>query len=128
MNRLFIDSSAWIEYFFGSERGKKISEIIDIEETITFTTGLVIAEVCVACHKQGRSPEIIIQALKTIARLIPFDAELGMLTASEYVVRRKTNSKFGMADAHVLAGARIMGAKVLTCDNDFRGIPESIII
>ncbi|MBI4148410.1 PIN domain-containing protein [Candidatus Woesearchaeota archaeon] len=127
MNKIVVDSSAWIEYFAGREKGKKIRDIIT-EGTSIFVTGLIVAEVSTKFLKNSMPAEDAISAMKSLATLLPFDFQLGHDAAQIYVHERKTKSKFGLADAHVLAAARIIQAKVITCDSDFRGLKEATIL
>ncbi|MBI4017087.1 MAG: PIN domain-containing protein [Candidatus Aenigmarchaeota archaeon] len=127
MNKIIVDSSAWIEYFAGREKGRKIREIID-EGVSIFITGLIVAEVSTKFLKDALPAEDAISAMKSLAILVPFDFQLGHDAAKICVHERKTKPKFGIADAHVVAAARIIRAKVITCDSDFRGLQEAMIL
>jgi len=126
MSKLVVDSSAWVEYFLGTEKGRAIREKFKNQELLT--TGLIASEVGMKFLRDVGGSEEVFTALKSLSLLIPFDFYLAEQTSEIYVKHRKSKPKFGLADAHVLAAARIIGAKVLTCDNDFVGIPDAIII
>jgi len=126
MNRYIIDSSAWIEYFTGSAKGAKVRALLSKAQL--FTTGVIAAEISIHFIRKGLSAGDAITAMKSQARIFEFDYTLGERTAETYVKRRKTHPKFGLADAHVLAAARLHKAKVITCDHDFSGLPETILI
>ncbi|HLC85251.1 MAG TPA: PIN domain-containing protein [Candidatus Nanoarchaeia archaeon] len=128
MNDIFIDSSAWIEYFMGSEKGRKVREHIHKEGIKIFTTGIVVAEVCTKFLKDGLSAAEAMVAIRSLARTINFDAQLGFQTAVAYVAERKKKPKLGLIDAHIIAVAAHLDSKVLTCDYDFSGISNVILI
>jgi predicted nucleic acid-binding protein len=89
---------------------------------------MIATEVLTRFLRFDKPTELIATALRTTALLVPFDIALAQKTAEIYVQERKRKPKFGVADAHVLAAARVNGARILTCDNDFAGIPEAMII
>lgn len=128
MTNFIVDSSAWIEYFSGSAKGKRIKEYITKQNTLIYITGLIVAEVCTKFLKDAISPNDAVIAMEHLTGLIQFDYHLGMEAAEIFISQRKTKSKFGIADAHILAAARLTGAKVLTCDFDFHGIRDAIVI
>ena len=128
MNKFFIDSSAWIEYFTGTEKGRKVQAIISKQGVMLFTSGLIVAEVSTKFLRENQPTDQAVAAMQALASLVSFDFALGRSAASVYVHRRKTHSKFALSDAHAIAAARILQGKVITCDNDFLGLPEAIVI
>jgi len=128
MPRLLIDSSAWIEYFTGSIKGRSVRELVLREGAIVFTTGLVVSEVCTKFIREGLSPENAVDMLRSLSLLLPYDYSLGLETARLYASARKHRPKFGMADAHVLAAARLAKAQLITCDYDFSGMNGVTVI
>jgi len=127
MNKYVFDSSAWIDYFLATSKGTKVREIVQQHPEI-FTSGVVISEVCVKLLKEGGSTADMINAFRSLAKLIEYDFSIAEQAANIFVVQRKQKPKFGLADAHLVAIARRHDAKIVTCDNDFTGIPEAIII
>jgi predicted nucleic acid-binding protein len=121
-----VDASAWIEYFSGTAKGKRVKD--EIERGEVLITGFIVAEVCAKFLREGRSTHAVLDAFAFLASFIDFNAHLGERTANIYVEIRRKKSKFSMADAHVLACAQEFGAKVVTCDNDFVGIKEAIVV
>ena len=128
MNKFVLDTSAWIEYLEGTEKGAKIKDWLEQPNNIFLTTGLIIAEIAAKHMKEQRDCEQQLSAIQALSSIVPFDAQLGKETAEIYVAHRKTKNKFGLVDAHVVAAARLNNAKVLACDHDFNGIPEAIVI
>lgn len=128
MSNLILDSSAWIEYYGATERGKKIRDELHKKGIKIYVTGLIVAEIGSKALKERRSLQEALAPLQNLCSIIPFDFELARITAELYVATRKTNSKFGIVDAHVLAAAQVIHGKLITCDNDFVGMPNTIII
>jgi predicted nucleic acid-binding protein len=127
MNKYVIDSSAWIEYFMGTDKGRKVQEYI-IEDNLIYITGLIVAEVTLKFMKENISTEHVELSLTSIAQLIMFDFQLGIATAEIYLQQRKKNNKFGLSDAHIAAAAKHYDAKIITFDTDFTGITNAIIL
>ena len=128
MNKLVLDTSAWIEYLEGTEKGTKIKDLLEQPNNIFLTTGLIIAEIAAKHLKEHKECEQQLIAIQALSSIVPFDAQLGKEAAKIYLHHRKSKNKFGLVDAHVVAAARLNNAKVLACDNDFRGIPEAIVV
>ena len=127
MNKYVFDSSAWIGYFLATSKGTKVREIVQQHPEI-FTSGVVVSEVCVKLLREGGSTADMLNAFRSLAKLVEYDFSIAEQTADIFIVQRKQKPKFGLADAHLVAIARQHGAKILTCDNDFMGIPEAMII
>ena len=128
MSKIILDTSAWIEYFIGSEKGKKIREKIKDSEETLFISGMIAQELCVKFMKEGKQASEVIAMVSMLSKLIPFNYSLAEEGAEIYLVQRKNKSKCSIIDAHIVAAARLMGGKVITCDHDFSGLSEVIII
>lgn len=128
MNKFFIDSSAWIEYFAGTEKGRKVQALISKQGVMLFTSGVIVAEVSTKFLKSNQPADQAVAAMQALASLVSSDFTLGKNAASAYLHRRRTHPKFALADAHALAAARILQGKVITCDHDFLGILEAIVV
>ena len=128
MNNIVVDTSAWIEYFNGTEKGSRVRERIVSAGSFALTTGLIAAELASKLVREGKPAEEAITALRSITVLVPFNFPVAQETAKIYLQQRKVKPKFGIVDAHVVAAAKLNGAKVITCDNDFAGLSEAIVI
>jgi len=129
MNKIVVDSLAWIEYLSGSEKGRAVKEYIANEQVRVFATGMIVTEVCTKILKEEPLKiEEIMDLFRARCVLVEFDYELGREASEIFVMIRKTREKFGLVDAHILAAARKVGGKVLTCDTDFSGMSEAIVL
>lgn len=128
MSNIVIDSSAWIEYFAGTKKGLLVRSWVQKPGMTIFTTGLIVSEVCTKFLKDSQPIDTLEEMFTNLTVLQQFDYALGIETAKIYVKERKSRPKFGLADAHVLAAARRSRAKVITCDHDFSGVSEAVVI
>jgi len=127
MSRLVVDSYAWIEYLYGTEKGRTVSNYLDENEE-TFSCALTIAEVISKVAHKGKSVKTAYEVLTNNSRIISADQELSFQAGLIHFQMRKTIKDFGLADAYVLAAARNLDAKVLTCDVHFKNIKEAILL
>lgn len=128
MNKILLDTSAWVEYFNGSDKGRKVRETLVSAGSFALTTGMVAAELASKFLRDGKPADEIITALRAISVLVAFDYDVANKTAGIYVRQRKSKPKFGIVDAHIVAAAMLNGAKIITCDTDFSGIPEAVVV
>lgn len=126
MSKIILDSSAWIEYLSGTAKGMQVRE--EISQSIIYTITIIAAEVFVKYIKEKKDVRDAMIAIQTLATLVNVDFNLVQAAAQIYVSHRKVKGKFSLADAHIVATARLLDAKIITCDTDFLGIPEVIVI
>ena len=123
-NASVMDSSAWIEYLRGTERGKKIKEAMTGE---LYTPALVVTEVIAHMDKTNEGDDAY-RAIATLSIIMVANAQLALDAARFYRVLRKKNSKFSYGDAHVVATAHALEGTIITCDTDFRNVPGAKVI
>ena len=133
--KLVVDSYAWIELFLGSQKGLKVRRMmIDADEVRT--PDVVLAEISRKYMREKAEKDTVKSRLETItsASLVtPVEIEVAMkageasieLAARAAKQRRRAPSLF---DAIVLATARVHNSKVLTGDEHFEGLPDTIPI
>ena len=126
---MFIDSFAWIEYFMGTERGRKVKKIIDTKE-ITYTSPTVIAEIFSKSvrtdgqDKAGERADFIVDRCVFIQTDENIAVEAGRLHGE----MKPKIKDFGLADAFILASARSKGAKVVTGDPHFKDLDDVVFL
>lgn len=131
--RIVVDSYAWIELFIGSSEGEKVRERM-LEADRVFTPGIVLAEIARKYHREGVEREAIRERLRLIvetSEIISIDEEVALESASCYeeLLSRADERGIGkpsLFDAIILATARMREAKVLTGDEHFRELPETL--
>jgi predicted nucleic acid-binding protein len=133
--KIVIDTYAWIEIFIGSKEGEGAKEILQSAEEI-YTPDVVIAEVARKYFREGVSEEVILERLTVMeetSEVISIDKNIAVESAKCYLElvekakmrRLKPPSLF---DAIMLATAKSLGAKLITGDEHFKEIDETIWI
>ncbi|MCW4044526.1 MAG: PIN domain-containing protein [Candidatus Bathyarchaeota archaeon] len=130
-----IDAYAWVEIFIGSKSGEKAREIIQKAEE-TFTTDTVIAEIARKYLREGVEESIIrerLVAIEEISDIVSIDKDIAIESAKCYMELADKAKRDGLKtpslfDAIVLATARTFDAKIVTGDEHFRDISETLWI
>lgn len=117
-----IDTYAWIEYFRGEDRDKKLQEKIEEGENITPT--IVLAELRKRFTDLGRNDfEDKLNFIRSQSTILPIDEsiaiEAGRIRATIEI------EGIGLVDCILLAVSRLYGVKVLTGDRHFKNLPEA---
>ena len=119
---MLLDTSAWIEFFIGSGKGKRVKEILYKYEC--YTSIVTLAEVTNWALKEDRNAKVLIEAIKHLSNIIKLDADISVLAGKLNFDRKKSNKKWGMLDSFILASGTIYDLKILTKDNDFKDISD----
>lgn len=124
-----IDSYAWIEYFMGTQAGKKTKPIIDSsEEKITPT--ICLAEVYaktlkVESQELAEKQRVFIKEKSALAVL---DEPIAVESARIQTKMKKEIDGWGLADSIVYATALLKKAEVVTGDEHFRKLKNVLFI
>lgn len=127
--RYVVDSYAWIEYFMGTEAGRRIKHIIEgPEEKMTPT--ICVAEVY-AKTLRSESQELAENQrvfIKERSALIPLDEAIAVESAKIDQDMKSRIKGWSLADSIVYATALFKDAEVLTGDEHFRGLEKVVYI
>ena len=126
--KFVFDTFAWIEYFNGSESGKKVSEIIESEENDIFSSIITTAEVSSILKRNEKDVELGYKTIIDLSKIYFINSELAKEAGILHAETKKKIKDFGLADTFVLLTARKLGAKIVTGDPHFKGIKEAILI
>jgi len=128
--RYVVDSFAWLEYFMGTDAGKKVKAIIDSEADEKLTPSICLAEIYAkVLRTEGQEKAELRRAfIKSRSALIALTEELAVEAARVDVIMKKRTTSWGLADSIVLSTARKRNGKVVTGDPHFRGLPEAHLI
>ena len=121
---MLFDTSVWIEFFQGTDKGKKVEKILVREEN--FTSIVTFAEVINWCFKNNKEDKIeaYIEGIKKGSKILDLD-EIIIIIAGELNYRRKQMEKnWGMLDSFILATAQVYNLKILTKDLHFKDLPN----
>ncbi|MEZ0345252.1 MAG: PIN domain-containing protein [Infirmifilum sp.] len=94
-----IDTYAWVEFFAGSERGEKVKKVI-AESTEVMIPNIVLAELARKYLREGMDEGAVRQRVSwvaEIARTIPIDEEVALLSGKAYLELQEKAKKGGAA-------------------------------
>lgn len=121
-----IDTFAWIEYFAGTERGEKARAFIESGEAIT--PALVVAEFTDKYVREGIDPTNRLRFIRAKTTIAALDDDIAETAGRISAERRRIVKRWGLVDSCVLATARSRGVKVVTGDDHFQDLKETIRI
>lgn len=133
-----LDTSAWIEYFIGGERGRIVQGWVDGDEKI-ITPDIVLAEFARKCARDGlkdTNVKRMVYFITSRSTIETIDAKLSLLAARSWLklTDRASRQKLGkpsLTDGILLAVARRHskeGGVVITTDGHFKGLKEARMI
>ena len=133
--KIVMDSYAWIELFLGSEKGKKVVEIVSSADEV-ITPDLVLAEIGrkyireVANEKEVKNRLKFVEENSIVACL---DADISIEGGKAYLElleksKKERKNKPALTDSILLALARKYSAKIVSGDKIFEGMKEVILI
>ena len=133
--KIVIDTYAWVELLIGSEKGKKVKELIENADEV-YTPSTVLAETARKFLREGTNEKTITMWLEIITAasvITQIDSTTALEAAKSQlelakkakISKQNTPSLF---DAIVHATARINQCKILTGDEHFKNLPETIWI
>ncbi len=119
-----IDSYAWLEYFMGTEKGRKARAVLDSREHEKLTPTICVAEVYAKALKlEGEEgAENRRTFMKIRSAFVSLGEDIAVQAAKLDVSLKKTIKGWGLADSIVLATARSTGCTVVTGDKHFEGL------
>jgi predicted nucleic acid-binding protein len=122
-----IDSYAWVEYFSGTESGKRARPYVEGDSAAT--SALTLAELREKClREEWPSFDEDLNFIVSRSAIIAVDRQISLLAGEINYQRKKARRDWGMADSVILATARSASAKVVTGDKHFEGLSDAILI
>lgn len=123
-----VDASAWVEYFDGTLPGEKVKLILENAQNRIYINVVTIAELSSHFEKRDIPFAEARRIILSISSIYTIDVEFAEEAGKIHTALRKQRRKFGLADAFVLLTAQKNTANVVTGDEDFRGLKETIMI
>ena len=120
MNKYFLDSYAWIEYFDGTEKGRKVRKLIESGKNLIYTNPSVIAEVTSRSKRKGADPLAIFEAITTYSHIEELNAQIAFEAGILHADIRQKQPDFPLADALIMVSANKVSAKIVTGDEHFK--------
>ncbi len=133
--KIVVDGYAWIEIFIGSKIGEKVREKL-VEADEVYTSDVVMSEIARKYLGEGVEQRMILERLRTIVEtsdISSINIDVAIESARCYMELSAKAKKEGIKapslfDAIVLATTRVFNAKVITGDNHFKNLPETLWI
>lgn len=127
-SKYVMDAHAWIEYLAATNAGTQAKTILEQKDTETFTCSVTLAEVISKIAREQLDTEYAYAIVTSNSEIIDADDQLSKQAGIIHAHMRKTVKDFGLADAYVLATARLLNAKIITGDPHFKNIKEATLI
>ena len=120
---ILVDSSGWIEYLADRPRAEAFAPYIEGRERL-LVSAIEFSEIYKVVRRD-LSEERAIEAVAALhrAEIAPVDESLA-LEAADVALEHG----LAMADAIIYATARHFGARLVTADADFEGLPDATVI
>lgn len=133
MGKILVDSYAWIAHFRHEAPGKSTVECRAESGDDLFTASVTLAEVARKFHRDQLAAGTAMRRLEQIslvATIVELNGRIAWAAAeADLELRRWAKHRRldapGLFDAIILGTARQIGAKVLTGDPHFEGLPET---
>jgi len=134
--KIVVDAYAWIEVFLGSETGQRAKSIIEDAEGV-LTPGTVLAGLrdhgAQEVEREAAEPTVRkrLATMLEASEAVDVDADLAVEAAKATIQLERRAASSGLRrpslfDGIVLASARMNKAKVLTGDEHFKGLAETV--
>lgn len=125
-NRYLVDSSAWVEYFAGTELGKEIKDIIEKEEIATCI--LSIAELSDKFSREKEKFDASLSFIKNKSVILDITLSSCIESGKLKAERRKIKKDFGLVDAIIYLTAKESHCILIARDDDFKGMENVIVL
>lgn len=130
MNRVLVDTHAWIEYFLDSPAGRKAGRTIEDPGTLLVTPECCLAEIRGWALRVDRDSRPLENAVRQSSEMEPVRLQ-DWMSAAEIRHEMRTRgrvSTFGMVDALIVAQQRRLGCRLLTGDPHFKGLKDVVYV
>jgi predicted nucleic acid-binding protein len=125
-NEYVLDSSAWMEYFGGTVKGKRVKELVQHKKIATSI--IAVAEVAYAFEVRDTDFSENLRFMQSFSAILPLDIAICLRAALLKKQHRLRQKKFSLADGLHLATALKEKAVLLTTDADFEDAKDVMII
>lgn len=121
---MLLDSSAWIEFFKGTEKSKRVEEVLKSEDNHTCI--VTIAEVINWCLKNNLEIKLHEYVDGILKGSTVLDLNMQIITAAGRInyERKKNVKNWGMIDSMILATSLFYDLKILAKDPQFKDLPN----
>ena len=117
-----LDTSAWVEYFKGTEKGLVVKQWLENEGM--YTCLITLAEISRWFQENNGDVSTAVEQIRQNSILLPLEEFILIESGKHYVALRKLRPKIGLIDVIIYVTARIHDLKLITSDSDFKGLPQ----
>ena len=125
--KYLVDAYAWIEYLEGSNKGVKVSEILNADNEIIILP-MTIAEVVSKIKRKGSNSELAYNVIISKSKIIELTPRIAKQAGLLHAEMRKKYEQFGIVDATIIETAKSINAKIITGDPHLKDFKETIIL
>ncbi len=118
---MLLDTSSWVEYFLGTEKGKKVKEIIKKEASASVIT---LGELVNWCLRNNKNHEQYVELVQLGSAILPVDKTTSVLAGRINHERKKSLKNWGVMDSIILATSMIYDLKLVRTDHHFQDQPN----
>jgi predicted nucleic acid-binding protein len=123
---MLLDTSAWVEFFEGTDKGKRVKTVL--EQDKCYTSMVSLAEVTNWSLKENKETAFLIDTITKLSTVINIDNEIAVLAGRLNFERKQRNKKWGMLDSLILATGMVYNLKLLAKDPDYKDLPDVEIL
>ena len=124
--KYILDTHAWVEFFDGTEKGRRVNELI--EHGSIATSVLALAELSHKCAKEGREVEPFSSFIQAKSAVLPLTQEIALNSGKLKKELRNVSKNVSLADAIHFQTARVFSATFVTGDPDFKEVTAKGIL
>lgn len=118
---MFLDTWTWAEMFESSRTGLELRS--QLSGKSIYTSSLTLAEIVGWCERNGKNPQVCLQAIKETAIILDATAQHCEAAGMKFGRLRKTAPGMGMIDAIIYTQATANGLELVTGDSHFKSFP-----
>ena len=117
---MLLDTYAWVEFFLGTDKGKKVESVLSKKEC--YTSVLSITEITKWCRKEKFDPMKFVKIIKQNSSTIYLNDFVAIGAGNVSFELGKQIKNWGLVDALIYATALFYGLTLLTGDQHFKGL------
>ena len=121
-----LDTSAWVEYFKGSEKGRKVLKVLEEEEI--YTSAITFAEITRWVVDNRGNVDSVLSLIRRNSVIIQLEEPILVESGKIYGQLRKIKKSIGLIDVIIYISALLHGLELVTGDYDFHGLPAVVMI
>ena len=118
--KYFLDTYAWADLFDGTEKGKRVKELV--EQGNVATSMIALAELSDKCARENRELEPFVSFIEAKSPILPLAKDIATHSGKLKKALRAASGNVSLADAIHFQTAKAFGATFVTGDPDFKEV------